>query len=122
MEEPTEEQLGFQSVKVKEEVLDLCILLQKEQDQIHLQCSVFELKENNQMLEDQIIFLNKKVYEKTEESKRLHQDYQDLQEKVAKQAKCYDVTITDLRAMLQTTKDQVASLSQYKKVYEELQE
>ncbi|XP_072335592.1 uncharacterized protein [Scyliorhinus torazame] len=97
-------------------------LLQKEQDQIHLQCSVFELKENNQMLEDQIIFLNKKVYEKTEESKRLHQDYQDLQEKVAKQAKCYDVTITDLRAMLQTTKDQVASLSQYKKVYEELQE
>ncbi|XP_038677479.1 uncharacterized protein LOC119979396 isoform X2 [Scyliorhinus canicula] len=97
-------------------------LLQKEKDQIHLQCSVFELKENNQMLQDQIIFLNKKVYEKTEESKRLHQDYQDLQGKVAKQAKCYDVIITDLRAMLQTTKDQVASLSQYKKVYEELQE
>ncbi|XP_078080452.1 uncharacterized protein LOC144500851 [Mustelus asterias] len=98
------------------------ILLQKEQDQIKLQCTVAELKENNQVLEDHIIFLNKKVHEKTEETKRLHQDYQNLQEKVAKQAKCYDETIRDLRAMLQTTKAQVASLNQYKKVYEELQE
>ncbi|XP_078421322.1 uncharacterized protein LOC144694594 [Cetorhinus maximus] len=97
------------------------ILLQKEQDQIHLQYSVVELKENNKVLEDHISFLNEKV-QKTEEAKRLHQDYRDLQEKVAKQARCYDVTITDLRAMLQTTKAQVASLSQYKKVYEELQE
>ncbi|XP_067909085.1 uncharacterized protein [Heterodontus francisci] len=97
-------------------------LLQKEQDQINLQHTVAELKENNKVLEDHIIFLNEKVHEKTEETKRLHHDHQDLQEAVAKQARCYELTITDLKAMLQATKSQVASLSQYKKVYEELQE
>uniref|UniRef100_UPI00398E8431 uncharacterized protein n=1 Tax=Pristiophorus japonicus TaxID=55135 RepID=UPI00398E8431 len=98
------------------------ILLQKEHGQLNLQRSLAELKENNKVLEGHVIFLNEKVHEKTEETKRLHQDHQDLQEEVAKQARCYEVTITDLRAMLQSAMDQVASLSQYKKVYEELRE
>ncbi|XP_067858905.1 uncharacterized protein [Heptranchias perlo] len=98
------------------------ILLQKEQDQIYLQHSLAQLKENTKVLEEHVIFLNEKVHEKTEETKRLHQDHQDLQEEVAKQARCYEATITDLRATLQTAQGQVASLSQYKKVYDELRE
>ncbi|XP_072413434.1 uncharacterized protein [Chiloscyllium punctatum] len=98
------------------------ILLQKKQDQIDLQLKVAELNKSNEMLEDHITFLNDKMHEKTEETKRLHQDYQGLQEEVAKQTRYYEGTITDLRAMLQTIKAQVVSLNQYKKIYEDLQD
>ncbi|GCC22213.1 hypothetical protein chiPu_0000598 [Chiloscyllium punctatum] len=97
-------------------------LLQKKQDQIDLQLKVAELNKSNEMLEDHITFLNDKMHEKTEETKRLHQDYQGLQEEVAKQTRYYEGTITDLRAMLQTIKAQVVSLNQYKKIYEDLQD
>ncbi|XP_048465036.1 uncharacterized protein LOC109911229 [Rhincodon typus] len=116
--------------KRNEKAQDVCtelknlreILLQKEQDQIDLQQSVAELKESNKVLEDHITFLNETVHEKTEAAKRLRQDYRVLQEEVAKQTRYCEETITDLKAMLQITKAEVASLNQYKKIYEELQE
>ncbi|XP_072883951.1 uncharacterized protein [Hemitrygon akajei] len=98
------------------------ILLQKEHEQIELQNSLSELKKSNKLLEDHTFFLNENVHEKTEENKRLLQKYHNVKEKTAKQARCYEDTIKDLRTMLQDTTEQVAALIQYKKIYEDLHE
>ncbi|XP_059803932.1 uncharacterized protein LOC132379690 [Hypanus sabinus] len=98
------------------------ILLQKEHEQIELQNSLSELKKSNKLPEDHTFFLNENVHEKTEENKRLLQKYHNVKEKTAKQARCYEDTIKDLRTMLQDTTEQVAALIQYKKIYEDLHE
>ncbi|XP_055502911.1 uncharacterized protein LOC129704064 isoform X3 [Leucoraja erinacea] len=97
-------------------------LLQKEQEEIHLHHSVAELKENNRLLEDHRFSLNKTVHDKNEENKRLLHKYHNLKEEAAKQARSCEVNITDLKTKLQDAREQVATLSQYKKIYEELQE
>ncbi|XP_007901833.1 uncharacterized protein LOC103185242 [Callorhinchus milii] len=98
------------------------MMLQKEEGRIQLEHTLAEMKQSNGALQDHIVFLKEKIREITKEVKRLQQTHQDQLEKATKQVQSCEVTITEVQGMLQATQGDVASLSQYKKIYDELQE